>query len=337
MLHLPVFSPAQTIGGNSVFSFINLAHGPQLSALGNYNITQLSTDASLGLANPALLKDSMHSQLHMAFNAFFDGTAIAHTMGVLHSDRLRTTFAGGLYYFNYGATPLTDPGGAVLGTFRPREYALHLSAAQRFGDTWDYGVTLKFVQSNYGNFSSNGILADFGVTYTHEPGDWRLGFVAKNMGTQLRTFNGVPEDIPFDVQLGFSKKLKRLPLQISLTAHHVHQFDIRYNDTSFDANPFTAQTSKPDSWADQLFRHFVLALQYQAGKYAEFTLGYNYLKRAELRLDNTTNGLNGLSAGVGIRAGKLFIRYAKSYYQNNRAYNHLGIQLRLKDYFNLLE
>lgn len=289
----------------------------------------------MGSANPALLRDSMHSQLNCSFNAFFAGTTIAHTMLVHHSERLNTTFSGGIYYFNYGKTTETDASGNILGSFRPADYAVQLAAAQAFGEEWHYGVGIKYLHSAYGRYVSDAIAADFGVTYTNSGKNWRLGFLAKNMGVQLRAYNNEKEDMPFDVQLGFSKKLKRLPLQVSVTAHHLHQFDIRYNDTTFDANPFTSNNNRRFT-ADKFFRHIVIGLQYEIGRYAELTIGYNHLRRAELKLSNAPNGVNGFSAGAGIRAGKLFIRYARSYYQNNRAYNHIGLQLFMKDYFKLL-
>jgi hypothetical protein len=42
------------------------------------------------------------------------------------------------------------------------------------------------------------------------------------------------EELPFDPTFGITKKLKNAPLSFSFTAHHLHQFDIRYNDTVFN-------------------------------------------------------------------------------------------------------
>jgi len=57
------------------------------------------------------------------------------------------------------------------------------------------------------------------------------------MGTQLSTYNGtaVKEELPFDLQAGISKRLENAPFQFSVTAHHLHRFDIFYNDTLFNA------------------------------------------------------------------------------------------------------
>jgi hypothetical protein len=57
------------------------------------------------------------------------------------------------------------------------------------------------------------------------------------MGTQLKSFvPGNEEQLPFDMQLGFSKRLKKAPIQLSATAHHLHQFNLAYNDTAGASN-----------------------------------------------------------------------------------------------------
>ena len=65
-----VATHAQTLGGSSVFNFLNLPATPQLSALGGINISNQSNDAGLTYANPALIRKEMHAQLSANFNAF---------------------------------------------------------------------------------------------------------------------------------------------------------------------------------------------------------------------------------------------------------------------------
>jgi len=63
--------------------------------------------------------------------------------------------------------------------------------------------------------------------------------------------------------------------------------------------------------------------------------GYNLLRPRELKVGNAVNGLDGFSMGVGALFGKLSIRYARAYYQSNRAYDQLGLNLQLNKYFGL--
>jgi hypothetical protein len=65
----------------------------------------------------------------------------------------------------------------------------------------------------------------------------------------------------------------------------------------------------------------------------EISAGYNHHRRKELNIGNAGNGLYGFSLGVGALFKKLQIRYARSYYQNNAAYNQFGLNLSMNDYF----
>ncbi len=67
----------------------------------------------------------------------------------------------------------------------------------------------------------------------------------------------------------------------------------------------------------------------------EITGAYNHLRRSELNISNSTNGLNGFSLGMGVLFKKIQLRYARAYYQNNTAYNQFGINLVLNEYFGL--
>jgi hypothetical protein len=105
-------------------------------------------------------------------------------------------------------------------------------------------------------------------------------------------------------------------MAFSFTAHHLHQFDIRYNDTVFN-NENTGVNKEGNFTLDKIFRHFVFAVQIFPIPQIEVTIGYNHLLRQELNIANTTNGLNGFSVGVGLVVKKIQVRYARTHYQNN--------------------
>jgi hypothetical protein len=59
------------------------------------------------------------------------------------------------------------------------------------------------------------------------------------------------------------------------------------------------------------------------------------LRRRELNIGNTGNGLNGFSMGAGVKLGKLWFRYARAYYQSGTAFNQIGLNMQLNQYFGL--
>ncbi len=327
---------AQTIGGSSVFNFLKLPPTPQLTALGGVHVSAASSDIGLAMNNPALLKKEMHTQLHTVFNNFYAGINAYHVSFAYRHQKLKTNFGWGLTYFDYGKISETDPSGNVLGLLRPTDWVMQLSASRSYLQRWNYGASIKFISSSYGIYRSNGLALDAGILYTDSSNLFTASVVAKNMGFQLKQYAGTEaEELPFDLQAGITKKLKEAPISFSFTAQHLHQFDIRYNDTVFNNENGLNQNKSGDFTFDKIFRHFVFAAQVFPAPQIEITLAYNHLRRQELNISNTTNGLNGFSVGAGLLVKKIQVRYARTYYQNNTAYNQLGLNLKLNEYFGL--
>jgi hypothetical protein len=329
---------AQTLGGNSVFNFLKLPNTPQLTSLGGINVSQPSNDIGLAFNNPALLKSLMHTQMDAVFNSFYAGIKAYHLSLGYHNQKLNTNFLWGLNYFSYGNIQQTDAAGNLLGNFHPTDWVMQVSASRSYLEKWNYGATLKYINSNYGQYSSNGLAMDAGVLYFDTTHLFSASVLAKNMGFQLKKYDGTdPDDLPFDLQIGITKRLENAPFSFSITAHHLHRFNIQYNDTIFNnENAFANSSNKKFSF-NKLFRHFIFATTIYAGDKIEVTAGYNYLRRQELNIDNSGNGLNGFSIGAGVILDKLQIRYARAYYQNSTAYNQLGLNLTLNKYFGLGE
>lgn len=326
---------AQTIGGNSVFNFLNLPNTPQLTGLGGVNVSVASKDIGLAFNNPALLNKDMHTQMHAVFNSFYAGINSYHLSFGYRNEKLQTNFGWGLNFIDYGKITETDAMGNIYGAIKPNDWVMQVFASRDYLQKWHYGATLKFISSNYGIYRANGIAMDVGVFFKDTVNLISASVLAKNMGFQLKKYSGTtPDELPFDLQAGITAKLRNAPLAFSLTGYHLHQFDTRYNDTLFNENNFGANSSGNFTF-DKIFRHFVIAAQVFPIPQLEFSFGYNHLRRQELNITNTNSGLNGFSIGTGLIVKKLQIRYARTYYQNNTAYNQLGLNLRLNEYFGL--
>jgi hypothetical protein len=327
---------AQTLGGNSAFNFLRLSNTPQLSALGGANISQPSNDVGLAYNNPALLKPAMHTQLNAVFNDFYAGIKVYHLSLGYHHKKLNTNFAWGIHYFDYGKVSATDASGNLLGKFKPTDWTAQLSASRCYLEKWNYGATLKFISSNYGQYRSNGIAVDAGVNYYDSAKLFSASVLVKNAGFQLKKYPGTEADeLPFDLQAGITLRLKNAPFSFSLTSQKTHRYNLRYNDTLFNTNNgFTSTGNKKLTFA-KLADHLVLATTVFLGNNLEAQFGYNFLRRHELNIGNAGNGLNGFSLGAGVKLGKLWLRYARAYYQANTAFNQVGLNMQLNAYFGL--
>ncbi len=338
IVFLPIYSSifSQTIGGSSVFNFLKLPNTAQLTALGGVNVSVTSNDVGLTFNNPALLKKEMHTQMNAVFNSFYADINAYHLSTGYHHEKLKTNFGWGLTYFNYGKITETDASGNIYGTIKPNDWVMQVSASRSYLEKWNYGASLKFISSNYGQYRSNGIAIDAGVLFNDTANLISASLLIKNAGYQLRKYAGTEaEELPFDLQAGITSKLRHAPISFSLSAHHLHRFDIRYNDTAFNNENVFGVNKNGKFTFDKIFRHFVIASQFFPVPQLEVTLGYNHLRRQELNISDTTNGLNGFSIGVGLIVKKLQVRYARTHYQNNTAYNQLGLNLQLNEHFGL--
>jgi hypothetical protein len=307
---------AQTAGGNTVYNFLRLPVSPLHTALGGENITVLSNDVTMGYQSPSLLRETMDGMLGLVFTAVPGNVKNLHLTADKYIIPWATNIAASVQYFSYGSLLQTDASGNTLGNFSPRDYVAQFSASRKYGQHWFYGAALKFIQSNYGAYRSSAVAADIGVNYNDSSGKWQAGLLLKNMGTQLRSYTGDGLDnLPFDLQAGITKRLAKAPIQFSLTIRELHRL-ILYNADSTGT-------------FDHIMQHLVLATQFFITDKIEITAGYNHLRRRELGIINTANGLTGFSMGLGILLPKLQLRYARSFQTNSKAVNQFGLTVQL--------
>jgi hypothetical protein len=321
---------AQQLGGTTVFNFTNQPNSSQLAALGGVNISNISNDVSMSFHSPSLLRTQMHQQLNASFNNYFAGVKNYSITSDFYLPKPNTNLAIGINYFDYGTLTQTDAAGNILGNFHPNDYVLQLTASHKYLTHWWYGMTVKFISSNYGQYKSNGIAADVGVSYYDSANFLQASFLVKNMGTQLKTYSSglQKEQVPFDMQIGITKRLEHAPFQFSLTAHHLQAFNIYYNDTAYNASIGNDNTSN-NFTLNKIVSHLVLATQVFITDQLEVSAGYNFLRRHDLTVYNTTNGLSGFTLGLGIMLKRLHIRYATGFYQQNM-FHQIGVNLNWK-------
>jgi hypothetical protein len=179
---------AQTIGGSSVFNFLKLSNTPQLTGLGGVNVSQTSKDVGMAFNNPALLLPSMHTQMNAVFNNFYAGINAWHLSLGYHHPKLNTNFLWGLQYISYGSLQETDASGNIFGTLHPIDWVMQLSASRSYLEKWNYGASLKFINSNYGQYHSNGIAGDIGVLFHDTSHLFSASDFEKNIGFQLKKY-----------------------------------------------------------------------------------------------------------------------------------------------------
>ncbi len=319
---------SQTLGGRAAYNFLSFSASTPLSAAGGINVSHNNADVSFALYNPALLKAELHGQVAMNFTDLVAGIKALNVSSSFYHQPSKTAFGGSLFFVHYGSLTQTDAAGNEEGTFNAYDYVVQVSAGKTYLERWQYGSSLKWIQSHYGPYNSSALSVDIGLLYKDTIHGLRIGFVAKNMGVQLKGFQTEKEDLPLDLQLGLTKKLLKAPLAFSVTAHQLHRISRLYNDTTLNRQYNMGQSN---SFFKRTLNHFVLATHVYIGKHLEATVGYNVLRRSELSTGNAGNGLTGFSAGLSARFQKFQFHYARSSYQKGIGNNQVGISINLTE------
>ena len=320
---------AQTLGGNAVFNFLNQPNSAQLAAAGSVNVSTISNDVGMAFSNPALLRDSMHQQMSTSFYTYAEGIKQYGMQAAFHIPSIESNIGFGVQYLNYGSLTQTDASGNVLGNFKPADYVVQIMFSKSYKEKWWVGFNTKFINSNYGAYRSSGIAFDAGIAYYDPEDQLQFSVLAKNMGTQLKTYDGASkEELPFDLQAGITKRLLNAPLQFSITAHHLHRFDVFYNDTLFNAQEGDARFNSNNVF-QKIMGHFVFSTDIFLSSQFQITAALNLMRRQSLNAYNITNGLNGFSLGFGVLLNKLHISYATGFYQQN-LFHQFSLNFNLK-------
>ncbi len=327
---------AQITGGQEVFKFINIPASARIAAMGGYNQAMMDRDVSFMFQNPATLNLATHNQFHVN-NSFFP-TGSSFLTAAYSRNFTRLGYTGfGLQYINYGVSQENLADGTDKGNAYAQDLVGVVSIARSLSEKANYGMSLKYTNSNYNNITASGIMADVGMAYADSANGFYAGVALKNFGTMLGRFTpGNDEKLPIDLQAGISKRLTHTPFLFSLTLHHLLKWDIRYDDPALrNNNSFISDTSvqKEKKYiADKLFRHAIFGTELYLGKVLRANIAYNHLRRMELAF-NERRGLSGFSFGVQLALQRWGFSYSYAIYNTAASNNALSLYVNIGEFF----
>lgn len=334
---LTIISLSAQTGGNNTYEFLNLPNGSRIAALGGYNVSHYDNDVNFVLSNPGLLRSEMHNRVSINYINYLSDINFGYVSYAYDIEKIGT-FAAGMQDINYGTFLHANETGEILGEFIPSEYSFNLAYANTLSPKIHYGVNLKMIYSSFFTHYSTGLAIDAGIAYVDTASLLSVGLVIKNTGFQLKPYTpGNREPLPFDIQVGITKKLPHAPFRFSLTAIDLVNWDLRY--TSVFSNTYQLDESdkknffnKMGNVGDELIRHFVIGLEIVPHPNFYIALGYNYRRRAELAMQ-TAPKLVGMSIGFGLHLSKFNISYGLASYHLAGSSNHFTLGINLDAFY----
>lgn len=321
------------VGGNGVFSFLNLPANAKNLALGSNFISDYqSKDNSLTWQNPAMLNAKMDNALSFSYNNYVSDIQFG-SIAYAKDFKKFGTYNIGLMYMDYGKFEGYDPNGIKTQAFSVKDQCFYLGWSQSISPKFRQGVNLKYVYSIYEAFVSNGVALDYSLQYVDTSNKMNLTGFVRNIGFQAFAYGETKRDhLQTEVAITLSKRLKYLPFTYYLTAHNLQQPDMRYviSETGVKDENGDERVKKM-TIGDNVLRHFNIAGEFQFGKRMALRFGYNHNKRKELTQDQR-RGTSGFSWGIGMNLGKINFSYGSSAFMPGINQNQFSLLLNINDF-----
>ena len=222
----------------TVYNFLRLPVSAHAASLGGENISIDDDDPTLVFHNPALASNVADRSLNLNYMTYMEGVKVA-SASFVKAFLERATWALEAQYVDYGTMKHTTVDNEVLGDVSAKDIAVGGTFTYTLSDKIAGGVTAKFVSSSLAGYNSIGVAVDLGVNYLNPDLGLSLSAVARNLGGQLKAYEDDFEKLPFDLQLGVSKRLGESPLRFSVTMTRLHDWDDKFiNHFIFGAEAF---------------------------------------------------------------------------------------------------
>ncbi|MFM8569221.1 MAG: PorV/PorQ family protein [Candidatus Kapaibacterium sp.] len=299
----------------SIFPFV---HAQTTSPYQFLRVNTSTRAAALAEATVASVEDTSYNVLNPASGSFAPSGRIAATFikhvadisGGLVSYTTETSRGAKLTflasYMSLGSFEGRDSYGNPTGqTLTAGAVSLNALYAQEIDSGFHVGAGLNLVSSQYPDSRTVAIALSGGIHYHLPNSRWNAALSVLNLGTQVSRVGSTAEPLPTDVRLGFTHRLRGLPLLFNVSFHHLAERNVAL----FDG-----------------FRNFSIGGEFYLGKVLQLRIGYNNTLRAASSFPVSAR-FAGVCAGVGIITKKVTVDYAMTNMMSGIMVHRVGINL----------
>ncbi|SHK30615.1 hypothetical protein SAMN05216463_101221 [Xylanibacter ruminicola] len=275
----------------TAYNFLRLPVSAHVAAVGGENISLAEDDATMIFHNPALISGVSDNSINLNYMTYMEGAKNVSASFVKLAGE-RASWGVSAQLMDYGRINQTTEFNENIGKFSARDIAIGGTFAYELTDRICGGITAKFITSTIANYNSLAIGVDLGINYLDINHGWSLSAVARNLGGQIKAYEDEFERIPFDLQVGVSKRLMNSPLR------------------------FHATLSRLTDWDETFGRHLAIGADVLLGDNIYLAVGYNFRKAQQMSItDNDGSSAHGagltLGAGLSLQRFKLHLGWGK--------------------------
>ncbi|MCQ2203826.1 MAG: PorV/PorQ family protein [Bacteroidales bacterium] len=212
----------------------------------------------------------------------------------------------------------TDEYGVNMGTFNVQEAAIYLTYSRKMAPGLTMAATLKPIISKFAEYNSFGLAMDMGLTYRVMEDRLRAAIVLRNLGGQIKRYDGdeANEHLDTDMKIGVVYKPLHAPFRFTMTLKDLFHWDL------------SIDRKKKIDFGDNLLRHLIMGVEFVPTRNVFVAFGYNHRQHKENR-DSAVGGAAGISWGLGVRVAKIDISYGMGKYHTAGAANSITLSTNI--------
>lgn len=284
---------ASAQNGKEAFTFLRFPTSTRANALGGHTVALVERDPSLIFHNPALLGAEMDGMINLNYMNYISDINVGSALFTKAQGDMGA-WGVGASFISYGDIREVLPENIETGArLSAKDISVNGFYARDLSERWRAGISLKFLYSGLADYTSIGLCVDAGLSYYDLEKGFSFGFAFKNIGAQLKPYEDERLQMPWDIQLGITQKMKHAPIRFSLTAQYLNRWKFDYID----------QTNKEydgDNFFQSLVKHFIIGVDFIPSE--NFWLGVGFNPKANMDMKQKgSGGLSGFSAGAGVR------------------------------------
>ena len=289
---LPFFAFSQE--GKDGYAFLRFPTSSRVGALGGYSVSLVESDPSLVFHNPALLGGEMDGRLNVNYMNYISDVNVG-SVAFTKAFRERSSWGVGATYMNYGSLKEMTFYNEQIGAFSVQDMGLHVFYSYDLSEKWRGGLSMKALYSTLAEYYSFGLAVDAGLSYFDMERDLSIGIALKNVGAQMRAYYDERQRIPWDFQLGMSKRMAHAPIRLSVTAMYLNRWKFNYVDRM--------ATETKDSFFETALKHLVFGAEFLPSDHLWLGIGLNPKTKMDMKL-TSGNALGGFTAGGGFKVSR---------------------------------
>lgn len=291
---LPAMAVAQTVVG---YDFLRTTVGARPSAMGGAFVA-VPGDIHNVAYNPAGIaslveRSGTFSYLNhlLDFQSGFLAYAQPFSGG---------TAAASLNFIDFGSFDGRDEQDNSTGEFGANGLVLAATYGRPVMKNLTLGGSAKYIRFQIDNFTQSAVALDAGAIYSISSRGFNIGATVFNLGTTTSAFIETEDELPLNVQLGFSKVLQHLPVMISAAV-------VKFKDDDIDFR-FGGEIRLTEQLAARL--------------------GYNSVGQDQ-KVDTSRDKFAGVSIGLGFKINRFDVDYSFSSFGEVGALNRFTLVGRL--------